>query len=84
MGREAGEKKRRGRGREADKLSFSVPFRSVSQLEPACAAALVPVYHKRPELLNITTDLKNVVVVVCGGNIINLELLTAWKKEFNV
>ena len=51
-------------------------------VEPACGAALCAVYSS-----GVIEDLKEklgdgpVVIIVCGGNIINLELLQEWVKE---
>jgi L-serine/L-threonine ammonia-lyase len=43
-------------------------------VEPACGAALAPVYGGAPELIGY----KNVLVIVCGGVTATLEQLRAW------
>lgn len=45
-------------------------------VEPACGAALSAVYQKAPAL----TAASSVLVVVCGGSGINLELLQRWRS----
>jgi len=49
-------------------------------VEPACGASLAILYEKRL----ILEQFKNIVVVVCGGNGVNLSLLQAWKKQFQL
>jgi L-serine/L-threonine ammonia-lyase len=46
-------------------------------VEPACGAALSAVYNRAAPL----TDLKDVLVIVCGGAGVNLELLGAWDDQ---
>ncbi len=46
-------------------------------VEPACGAALAPVYCQHPGL----QDKKQILVVVCGGVGVSLEQLGQWKKE---
>lgn len=46
-------------------------------LEPACAVCLVPIYKKEPFL----QQFGSIHVVLCGGNVITLELLQKWKAE---
>ena len=52
-------------------------------VEPACGASLAAVctsgliQGSNPAL----ADVKNVVVVVCGGNGVSLELLNGWKNN---
>lgn len=57
-------------------------------VSPACGAALAAVYegiisdlqkaHKLP------LSLSNVVVVVCGGNEVSLELIQSWRESFGI
>lgn len=47
-------------------------------VEPACGAALAVVYDKNPELMNY----EKILIVVCGGCSINLDLLKKWKETF--
>ena len=49
-------------------------------VEPACGAALALLYEKR----SILQQFKNIVVIVCGGNGVNLDLLKGWQKQFNL
>jgi L-serine/L-threonine ammonia-lyase len=55
-------------------------------VEPACGAALAPLYSERlrVKLLDeLRHDTDSVIVVeVCGGSGVNLELLEGWKKQF--
>ncbi len=46
-------------------------------VEPACGAALASVYGRAKPL----EDLAPIVVIVCGGAGVNLELLDKWKKK---
>ena len=57
-------------------------------VEPACGAALAVVYN--PHILDdlqqqgkLPTPLRTVVVIVCGGNCVDIELLSKWKKELS-
>ncbi len=47
-------------------------------VEPACGVALSAVFEKDP----ILSSFSSVAVVVCGGNVVNLSLLSAWQKQF--
>jgi L-serine/L-threonine ammonia-lyase len=49
-------------------------------VEPACGAALAVVYEKRP----ILEKFKNIVLIVCGGSGVNLDLLKGWKNQFGL
>ncbi|NNF46600.1 MAG: pyridoxal-phosphate dependent enzyme [Desulfofustis sp.] len=46
-------------------------------VEPACGAALAPVYCQHPGL----RDKNQILLVVCGGVGVSLEQLTQWKNE---
>ena len=46
-------------------------------VEPACGAALAPVYGLHPRL----TDKKQILLVVCGGVGVSLAQLTQWQNE---
>ena len=50
-------------------------------VEPACGAALSAVYTGLINKLQDKMGEGPVVVVVCGGNIVNVDLIEAWKKE---
>jgi len=45
-------------------------------VEPACGVALVPIYQKHSYLQKYSS----VLVIVCGGNVVSLELIDKWKK----
>ncbi len=45
-------------------------------VEPACGAALAPVYKK----LSVLDDFQTIVVIVCGGNLVNCDFIEEWKK----
>jgi len=47
-------------------------------VEPACGAALAPVYEQRPEL----AEYKNILVVVCGGVTAPLEQILLWAEQY--
>jgi len=47
-------------------------------VEPACGAALAVVYDKNPELMHY----KKILIVVCGGCSVSLDLLEEWKESF--
>ena len=44
-------------------------------VEPACGASLSVLYDEP----GITDTYRNIVVIVCGGAIVNLDKITAWK-----
>ena len=56
-------------------LKFVADHRII--VEPACGAALAPVYAQHPHL----TDKKQILLVVCGGVGVSFEQLTQWKNE---
>lgn len=47
-------------------------------VEPACGAALALAYDKHPTLMQY----KTILIVVCGGCGVSLDLLEKWKKDF--
>lgn len=49
-------------------------------VEPACGAALALVYEKIPALMAY----ENIVVIVCGGAGVSLDLLEKWKKGLSI
>ncbi len=49
-------------------------------VEPACGASLALLYEKRP----ILEKFNNIVVIVCGGSGVNLDLLKGWQKQFGL
>ena len=50
-------------------------------VEPACGAALSAVYTGLINKLQDKMGEGPVVMVVCGGNIVNVDLIETWKKE---
>lgn len=46
-------------------------------LEPACGAAIAPLFSAHPAL----AEAKNIVVVVCGGMVVTLEQLNEWSHS---
>ncbi|WWC94658.1 hypothetical protein V866_001505 [Kwoniella sp. B9012] len=53
-------------------------------VEPACGATLALVYSGRlGEVMDVKEDDK-VVLVVCGGSNISVEMMYGWKKEFDL
>ena len=49
-------------------------------VEPACGAALAPLYANHPAL----AGMRNVVVIVCGGMVVTLEQLAQWSRAERV
>lgn len=47
-------------------------------VEPACGAALAIPYFKK----NALEKFENIVVIVCGGNGVSLDLLNQWRSNF--
>jgi len=45
-------------------------------VEPACGASLSVLYDDP----RITDTYRNIVVIVCGGAIVNLDKITAWRE----
>ena len=48
-------------------------------VEPACGAALAAIYSKKVQF-----EKGPVVVEVCGGSGVNLDLLQQWKVQFDL
>lgn len=48
-------------------------------VEPACGAALAPLYADHPQL----RDAKRVVAIVCGGMVVTLDQLAEWQRGTN-
>lgn len=46
-------------------------------VEPACGAALAPLYSDHPQL----RDCKRIVAIVCGGMVVTLPQLAEWKAQ---
>jgi L-serine/L-threonine ammonia-lyase len=65
-------------------LRFADEHRAL--VEPACGASLAAVYmeDKLKVIQDSLGENKNIVVVVCGGSIVSLELLEGWKRQFEI
>ena len=50
-------------------------------MEPACGAALAAVLTPRWRIGSLA-EVKSVVVVVCGGSAVSIEMLAGWKQKF--
>ncbi len=61
---------------DASTLQSLVTFAEEERLlvEPACGAALAPLYEKAPYLDNY----QSIVVILCGGNLVNQDLMQEW------
>ena len=71
--------------REAVKgaLFFADEFRQL--VEPACGAALAVVSEQELRQRYLSdARYKNVVVIVCGGSAVSLDLLNKWRRDFDV
>ena len=57
-------------------------------LETSCGASLAALYsgiiQKLQESEKLPNDIKNIVVIICGGNAINLQELERLKKMFDL
>lgn len=58
-------------------LAFAQDHRML--VEPACGAALASVYSSRLE--DVINRYRQVVVIVCGGGAVTIDLLVSWKKN---
>ena len=62
-------------------LNFANKFRIL--VEPACGAALSILNENNIKILK-NNNIKNCVIIVCGGSAIDLNLLEFWKKKFDI
>lgn len=56
-------------------------------VEPACSCCFVPLYNGDINKIiaeNKLINIKNIVVIVCGGSTINCELLNKWKTDLKL
>ncbi|MEL7623513.1 MAG: pyridoxal-phosphate dependent enzyme [Clostridiales bacterium] len=51
-----------------------------TMIEPACGASLSVVYDNSPVL----QDYKNIVIIVCGGAVVNIEKIMTWKEQYRL
>ncbi len=67
---------------DAEAVSSIVQFADATKMivEPACGAALSPIYHK-PELLD---DYQKIVIIVCGGSGVNIDLIGQWVDTYKL
>ena len=93
LSRAAGHQSRGGSDRvktgictDAEAIEACVRFAGDHRIlvEPACGAALAVVYSDRlrKELEAVVPEGRAVVVEVCGGSGVSIELLEMWKKDF--
>ncbi len=65
----------------SDKDAVDAAFRFLDDhyllLEPACAVTLVPIYQR----LSILDPYSSVLIILCGGNVVTLELLQKWRNQ---
>ena len=60
----------------------------LGQVEPACGVSIAPAYNGTlptllfPELSEVEFSKLNVVIVVCGGSKVTLEILEDYKKTY--
>lgn len=52
-------------------------------VEPSCGASLAVLFDDELRHLHLK-DAKNIVVVVCGGSAVSLDLLAQWKQRFDL
>lgn len=57
-------------------IRFANEYRTL--IEPACGAS-VSVAYDQPDIIK---KYKNIIVVACGGAIVNLDKIDGWKKQF--
>jgi L-serine/L-threonine ammonia-lyase len=64
-----------------DKAALDACFRFLEDhfmlVEPACGVALAPLYGQFPSVLQYDS----IVVIVCGGQVVSLDLLYQWQKK---
>lgn len=55
---------------------------------PSCGASLAAVYGETLEQLQaegtLPPQLQNIVIIVCGGNGVNLDTIMQWRKQYNM
>jgi len=51
-------------------------------VEPSCGAGLAILYDKEKRFLNQVEDIsRGVLMILCGGNMVNIEMLLNWKQS---
>lgn len=57
-------------------------------VEPSCGATLASVYENYYEKWKkegkLPIDLRSVLVVVCGGNMVSIEQISKWKTQLGM
>jgi L-serine/L-threonine ammonia-lyase len=57
-------------------------------VEPACGASLITVYDDLywEKIQSVLGEAENrtVVVIACGGSVVSLDMLTAWREQFQI
>jgi L-serine/L-threonine ammonia-lyase len=56
-------------------------IRQRTLVEPACGAAIAAIFAPHNKRL---VGMRNVVVVACGGSVVNLSLLRSWKDQLGL
>lgn len=73
---------------DADAVAACVAFANERRhlVEPACGASLATVYNPRHRDLFLDDDdnIRTIVVVVCGGAVVDLPALSSWAKNLGV
>lgn len=69
--------------REAIDACLRYAHDSRQLVEPACGAALAMVYTDRHYQQHLA-DMKKVIVIVCGGGAVSLDMLNQWKQRFDL
>lgn len=59
-------------------IRFADEYRTL--VEPACGASISVIYDNAPILKNF----HNIIVIACGGSIINLDRIKQWKEKYNI
>ena len=73
---------------DAEAVSACIEFANEQRclVEPACGACLAAIYSPRCRDYLIggikSSDCLKVVVIVCGGSVVSLDLLTSWKEKY--
>jgi L-serine/L-threonine ammonia-lyase len=55
-------------------------------VEPACGASVITVYDESyyNQIQNHLGDNKEIVVIACGGSVVSLDMINAWKQQFEL
>jgi L-serine/L-threonine ammonia-lyase len=54
-------------------------------VEPSCAAGLAILYDKEKRFLSKVSDLsQGILMILCGGNMVNIDIILKWKEFFEL